>query len=95
MFRRHAATPLLLPPVWLKQAPTTAADDTAFVLDRSGALLGLHAGGRAPLLPYLAVHPPIAPFKRYVDPSDGQNCARVRPSAPECARVRLIAAECG
>jgi hypothetical protein len=65
VFRRHAATPLLLPPVWLKQAPTTAADDTAFVLDRSGALLGLHAGGRVPLLPYLAVHPPIAPFKRY------------------------------
>lgn len=63
--RRHNAMPLMLPPLWVKQSAHPANDETAFVLDRSGALLGLHAGGRAPLLPYLACHPPLAQFKRY------------------------------
>ena len=58
--------PLHLPPLWLKQlAPLAPSEETAYVLDQSGALFGLHAGGRAPLCTYLSVHPPLATFKRY------------------------------
>ena len=68
VFRRHGAISLPLPPVWLKQhAPATAVADenVAYLLDPTGALLGLHSGGRHPLIQYLAANPPLATLKRY------------------------------
>ena len=69
VFRRHAAVPLYLPPLALKQAPhvprADASEDPAFFLDRSGALVSLHTAGRAPLIPYLLASPPLTTFKRH------------------------------
>jgi len=37
----------------------------AYMIERGGHIVGLHAGGRLPLCQYLAVHTPLTTFKRY------------------------------
>jgi len=68
IFRRHGAVELTLPPVWYKQSPAAAGSPESsapFVIDSGGHLLGLHTGGRLPLCHYLALHSPVATFKRF------------------------------